>query len=688
MSAESQPKLRTYLPLCLLLGLATASLDGIGHFFVRAAEGAPGVSGYMQLFTATLWMYLLLSLVLWTAAWIVLVKLGGVRPAIAFFFIALFLLIYTTAVGVAEVFFEEALLELWVLRPFVIGSFGAAALAGSAIISLITGRLTARKGGARIAFAPCMYIAGLLFITAMGVYVVRAFLAEAPAAMIIAAYGTAVAILALFILLLRRHERILGWTALALVIALLIPTPWTIAIQRETRRPPAFTPQSHDLEHIVLITVDTLRHDVVTTHNAETGLTTHMDRLARDGVAFVNTYTTSPWTLPAIASLMTGMSPRVHRAVEWSSSLPPRFQTLAEYLSDAGYRTGAVGNSFFIAPHSNMDQGFHKYQWYPTPAIKAQAFRAGLAHWLYSLPLQYYASTEDMTDLAIAWMTEHAEEDFFFWIHYYDPHLPYTPPKEYLTDELKASGRGSVFWNPQQVRGGLSGRTLEERNWTRSLYECEVRYVDDNIGRLLDSLEGLGIYDDALVVLTSDHGEEFWEHGGFGHGHTLYNEVLKIPLFVKPPGSHNGGHIEAPVSTQAIMPTILELAGIEPEHRDGATPSFAPSLGEAGTVYAAPPIVSGALLYYDDKESVVFDEMKYLQSLVTDREQLFNLTEDTQELSSLTTFDKVNLERGRALLDAATTRSEEVREAMGIGAGDEADLDQQDIEILGNMGYF
>ena len=134
-------------------------------------------------------------------------------------------------------------------------------------------------------------------------------------------------------------------------------------------------------------------------------------------------------------------------------------------------------------------------------------------------------------------------------MHYYDPHQPLEPPLEYMGNAKAPAGMGRRFKDKINVRAGMLKLSAEQREWVRKLYDDEVRYVDENVGRLLGHLRETGQYDDALIIVASDHGEEFWEHDGFEHGHTLYNEVLRVPLMIKLPG----GSEQVSASTLAIV---------------------------------------------------------------------------------------------------------------------------------------
>jgi arylsulfatase A-like enzyme len=225
----------------------------------------------------------------------------------------------------------------------------------------------------------------------------------------------------------------------------------------------------------------------------------------------------------------------------------------------------------------------------------------------------------------------------------------------------------------------------EERKWIRTLYDREVRYVDEGIGALLAELEAARAYEDALIVLTSDHGEEFWEHDGFEHGHSLYNEVLQVPLVVKGPDVPRGRWVEHPVSTQDVMGTVLDLCG-----GCGAAPRSSASLRPLWQGGAAPsrPLVSTGMLYYDERLALFFGEYKYLRNVVTGNEELYHLVSDFEERRSLVQAGGEALESARRIASAELEAARLLRRELGLPDEAEAQsLDSATVEQLRSLGY-
>ncbi len=239
----------------------------------------------------------------------------------------------------------------------------------------------------------------------------------------------------------------------------------------------------------------------------------------------------------------------------------------------------------------------------------------------------------------------------------------------------------------QDIRGGYLVPSPAEREWIRTLYDAEVRYVDDNLGQLFDVLKNLGIYHGSLIILTSDHGEEFWEHGGFEHGHSLYDELIRVPLIVKLPQSTSKQEITSAVTTASIMPTILDLCQIEYRGDFLSFPSLVPLWESNPGSYQEAPIVSTGLRYYENRESILFDGLKYIRFLMTNREELYDLANDPGEQNSVATALPGEVVRARKLLNEHNNRVKELRDLLGLPAEQQIELDQETIRRLKALGY-
>lgn len=444
------------------------------------------------------------------------------------------------------------------------------------------------------------------------------------------------------------------------------PAPRTVSENPITDYTETFAATKHDVPRVVLITIDSLRWDAPGCY-APNGNTPRIDAFAAEAVLFENAFAPSPWTLPSLASLNTGVAPGVHGAVHAQARVPEKLDSLAEKMAAGGYLTGAFLANRFLEEDRGFTRGFHRYH-------KAR--------------MDASDSTERVTNHALAWIEANADKDLFLWLHYFDPHQPYTPPDEFAPNQPTAErfrqSFPSIFW----VRAGNIRFNADEMVALRALYEAEVRYVDDRVGRIFDLLRAHNLYEDALIVVTSDHGEEFWEHGGFEHGHTLYNELLKIPLLVRLPGGSMGGsRVPARVSLTALYPTILELCGIPHDPSMLSAVSFAPCFG-GGEIPAGDAVFKAAFpMLYEPKQAVYFEDFKYICNLSSGRAELYNLEADHAEGVNMAPHSPDMVARGHGLLESITEEENALRAHLGVEEGETIELDPEAREELRDLGY-
>jgi arylsulfatase A-like enzyme len=298
-----------------------------------------------------------------------------------------------------------------------------------------------------------------------------------------------------------------------------------------------------------------------------------MDRLAREGVLFENTIAESSWTLPTHASLFTGLTSRIHGVWGDRVRLDNSCVTLAEIFKAAGYRTKGLWSGPYLHPVYGFDQGFEEGDYegfmdrtyfdnpdfeFDHPAYQEARKKAtDKAHLSVTSPW--------IADKAIAFLEENREKPFFLFLHFFDVHLFYIPPesiwRRFDPDYTYEKGKTAKdFFFTRPIREGMDPRDLEH---VLALYDGEIFFTDKHLGRLLNALTELGLEQKTLVVVTSDHGDEFLEHGGAGHRRTLYDEVIKVPLIYSLPGTIEGGRrVTAQVRHIDIMPTILGFIGL------------------------------------------------------------------------------------------------------------------------------
>lgn len=483
--------------------------------------------------------------------------------------------------------------------------------------------------------------------------------------------------------------RAAGSSKLALIafpaLALASVLPWILPSRAEASATRAVR-AGHRIPRVLLIVVDTLRNDALSCAAQSAPPTPHIDRLAEQSYRFSRARSPAPWTLPSVSSLLTGLSPLVHRAVGRDSVLPRSVPTIAERLAAAGYRTAAIGHNDVLSPTRELNRGFDEYLFSEREMPPARTL--GFLAWgLVRSKKEFDAKA--LSERAGAWIEEHADQDFFLWLHYYDPHLDYSPPASFLPNEAPPARMDRRLDSDafKGIRSGHLDPKPDERRWIRALYDAEVRYLDQEIGALLERLKEKGLYEDTLVVLTSDHGEEFWEHEGFEHGHTVYEELLRVPLIVKLPAQREGGLVEQVVTHESIVPSILTLCGVEHDSADFSASSLFQVDGTLSTSGAVPALLGTGTLYYQDRLSLLFGGWKYVRLLSTGREELFDLEADPSELLSRSSYEPEKLAEARMRCEQVLQAAQGLRERYGVSEGRRESLPQDELERLRGLGY-
>ncbi len=313
---------------------------------------------------------------------------------------------------------------------------------------------------------------------------------------------------------------------------------------------------------LVLITCDTLRADRLGFEGCPDATSPHLDALARESLVYEHAWSTVPVTGPALSALMTGRLPEELGLEGNRTLLAGAATTLAERLREAGVDTGAVVSNWVLRRRDGLSeaglwQGFaHFDDRMEVPERSRPHLRERLA--------------PDTTDAALDWLDQRPpEQAFFLWVHYQDPHGPYTPPEDCLVAARETDEAPLEVGNDESGRGALPAYQAidgERRPAVyRARYEAEIRFFDREVGRLLDGLRERGVLERALVVFTADHGESLGEHGYyFSHGQNLHRELLQVPLLLRPPGgAPTPGRVAAPVSHLDLYPTLLGSFGLD-----------------------------------------------------------------------------------------------------------------------------
>ncbi len=304
---------------------------------------------------------------------------------------------------------------------------------------------------------------------------------------------------------------------------------------------------------IVLVVVDTLRADHLGVYGHRRPTSPRMDALAREGTWFHRSYAQSGWTLPSFTSLLSGTYPHQHRVgrAPFDSSAFGRLGadavTLPEVLSESGYATAAWMNNTFLAPEFGLNQGFGTYDYQGSTN-------------------ELHRSAEETVDGALGWITEQTQPVFVL-VHIMEPHMDYAPPPS--TRGRFTSDRELTISVPYSVTDQIGGKarkvvpSAQTQEDIRRIYDEEILAADLAVGRLVDGLKAAGRWDNTTLVLTSDHGEEFWDHGGFEHGHTLLGELTRVPLILSGRAPRKG-RVDTVVEHVDLFQALVHHAGALP----------------------------------------------------------------------------------------------------------------------------
>lgn len=436
---------------------------------------------------------------------------------------------------------------------------------------------------------------------------------------------------------------------------------------------------------VILIGVDTLGAAHLGLYGSRRPTSPFLDRHARNGMVFDHAFSTSPWTLPSFASMFTGLLPSAHgvhvvlrrdetdhgrdaggrgmrpaRSRRRFGTLAASVPTLAEVLAANGFTTTAIVQNPILRPEFGLDRGFDVYDFQPGDNVSHRTAGA-------------------VVERALEWVDRHrlADRRFFLFVHLFDPHLNYDAPKPFrgrFTREIKSRLKLPVE-GAKSIRSMIARLTPADREFIEAAHDEEVRALDEQLRVLFDGLAARQLTDEALVILTSDHGEEFFEHGGFEHGHTMFDELLRVPLIVWGPGVAPGREA-APVSVADVAPTVLDAVGLE---RPG--PMFGMSLWPvlgARTTIGRRPLLAESTMYGSERKALILWPHKLAISEDGQRE-LFDLAADPGETRDLL--------QARPELGAALGEMLE-RLAAGRGAvSHEAKVPPEVVEALRALGY-
>jgi len=414
--------------------------------------------------------------------------------------------------------------------------------------------------------------------------------------------------------------------------------------------------------NVIVLCIDALRADHLGCYGYDRPTSENLDAFASKSLLFENAVSPCSWTLPSTASLLTGLQPNTHGVLgNTRNYLVDGITTLAEFLTVHGITTAAFTANELVCAAINFDQGFERF-------IEG-----------------HDACAERLNDDLIAWMESCGSNQFFAYVHYMEPHSPYSAPGRFrqhfdpdYVEKRDYSGPLPERWRLGQLGEGFSS---DEAKHLVNLYDSEIYYWDFEFKRLLQTIESLSLKDETVIVVTSDHGEEFFDHAGLGHGITLYQEVIHVPLIIYDPRQKKGRRISEYVNSAALFSTVSDRLGLK-------TPGFV----QVESLFPLERISSRFQAIYSSTErnqaenkerwaSMIIPPYKRITGLLGAGEMLFNLAKDPQELNNLLLVQPDQSERFRE-------RILEWYQSTAEAFPDEwQPLTQEILQKLKNIGY-
>jgi len=435
--------------------------------------------------------------------------------------------------------------------------------------------------------------------------------------------------------------------------------------------------------NVLFIIVDTLRADHLPDYGYDAIETPNITAFAEDSIRFDQAFANASWTRPSFASFLTGRFPSNHGVMAKPEQLPDELTTLPEALQSSGYYTTGFVTNFNVAPFFNFQQGFDEYRYLEpeyvlgaddaaSKLLLVQFMRQSIEKVRAKLgivePGTAYQDAETVNSEVFSFLDRAPDRPWFVFAAYMDPHDPYFVHPY--------SGNG-------YARAAHQRPDLQEADALRELYDGEIEYWDAHFGSLIDRLKADGLYDDMTIIVTSDHGEEFGDHGGFWHGTTLYDEQVHVPLFVKLPAARRGGtSVRHWVQAIDVMPTLLTQLGLEvPEGVQGG------DLFEGtDTVYAEESHEGNVLESVRERRGT--DEWKLITANPDnprglDSVELYRVDHDPGEQEHL---GQSHADEVHGLMETLVVEGEAAREGA-VTRQNVGEMDSEAAQRLRNLGY-
>jgi len=410
--------------------------------------------------------------------------------------------------------------------------------------------------------------------------------------------------------------------------------------------------------NFLILLVDALRPDHLSTYGYSRPTSPNLDLLAKESLVFENAFAQSHCTNFSVPTLFTSRLPLETKTKQSSYyNLSPDLVMLPQTLQEAGYSTVA----FCVNPLIHWDYGYD---------AGFDAFYQG------------HEKGEALNEKALTWLKTNAPQPFFIYLHYMDVHGPYCAPEKYRAPFLsgipsptdQAVRYGQITEMLDQMETGKVYRR-EEQEYLRALYDGGINYTDWYIGELLAQLKQMGLYENTVIIVLADHGEEFWEHGGLGHGGQLYDELLRVPLIIKLPAAFGfrGKRLTTPARIIDIYPTIMELAGLSSPSRLRGKSLLAADAGEKCWLYAEAPEMAALR----DRSWKFIDKPGSLQ------DELYNLEKDPAEIKNVI----ARYPERAAQMQAQIAKFTKSAKSATSAHQEQKSIDPKTFERLKSLGY-
>lgn len=433
--------------------------------------------------------------------------------------------------------------------------------------------------------------------------------------------------------------------------------------------------------NVVLVSIDTLRPDHLGCYGYYRATSPTIDQLAQGGVRFENAFSSTTWTLPAHLALLTSLPDLVHIVLTEANLLDQRRITLAEIMKENKYRTYGIFTAPFLLPRWGFDQGFDDY-------IDATLYDKNLDGAEMLNASERDRTTPGAMEKIEELLDKNSDRPFLIFLHLFDVHPDFIPPPHYDTmfdPGYEGNIDGIDIMNNPAIHKDMA---LEDLDHLRALYDGEIRFVDEvGIAGLLNILTERGLIENTLIIITSDHGEEFFEHGVFGHRQNLYDTTLRIPLiFWCPKLLPAGLVVKNQVRIIDIMPTILDLLGL-PQSPEGLGDSLVPLVNGKTKEMKDRPLFAELKAWKLYHEALRTDEFKIIRDYMKEQRLYFDLEKDPEEIRPLT--DETHLEFKNAIDKFFSIRLNltSFRKTLPWSNTTAPKLDPELIERLKSLGY-